>query len=76
MIERQVITTWYRPEEKVPADDLAVVATISGKAGNVTFNHAIVILYYAEGEGWGSTEYDFDELTVHAWADLEPYKGD
>ena len=33
MIERQVIVTWYTPEEKLPADDNFMVVTISGKVG-------------------------------------------
>jgi hypothetical protein len=75
MIERQVIITWFTPEERVPEEDILVVATISGKAGNVKFDHAMVMLYWCKGEGWWSPEYVFETLTVHAWCDLEPYKG-
>lgn len=75
MIERQVIVTWFTPDEKLPEDDMGVLATISGKAGNTVFEHTVVILYYSEDEGWYSTDHDFDLLIVHAWCDLEPYKG-
>ena len=27
-------------------------------------------------EGWQSMDYEFSELTVHAWCDLEPYDGE
>lgn len=77
MIEKQVIVNWYTPEERSPENDMAVVATISGKArgGLNTFSHALVIMFYNEKEGWYSLEYDFEELTVHAWCDLEEYGG-
>lgn len=75
MIERQVIVTWYTPDEKLPEDDISVIATISGRAGSTRFDHAMVNLYYSKDEGWYSTDYDFDYLIVHAWCDLEPYKG-
>lgn len=77
LIERQVITTWYKPEEKLPEDGVYVVATISGKTGNITFDHAMVMADYYEGDGWCIDDYDFTLkgawLKVHAWADLEPY---
>lgn len=78
MIEKQVIVQWYTPEEKSPENDIAVVATISGKARKgllTTFDHALVIMFYDENEGWYSLEYDFEELTVHAWCDIDPYEG-
>ena len=75
MIEKQVITTWYTPEEKLPPEDIGVIATISGKAKNYTLDHAVVTMYWCADEGWYSDEYDFTELTVHAWCDLEPYGG-
>lgn len=75
MIERQVIVTWFTPDEKAPEEDILVIATISEKAGNFKFNHAIVTLYWDENGGWWSPEYVFETLTVHAWCDLEPYKG-
>lgn len=79
MIERQTIVTWYRPDEKVPEDGVYVVATISGKTGNITFDHALVLAEHYSGEDWSVDPFDFDRkgawLTVHAWADLEPYGG-
>lgn len=42
LIERQVITTWYTPKEKLPPEEWnTVICTISGRAGSVTFDHAI-----------------------------------
>ena len=39
MIERQVIVTWYEPWEDVPEEGEIVVATISGKRGNVRYEN-------------------------------------
>lgn len=77
LIERQVIVNWYTPEEKLPPEYNSVVATISGKAGNAIYENAMVMMdYAADGCGWVSSEgIEFDELTVHAWCDLEPYGG-
>lgn len=74
-INRQVIATWTTPEEGLPEEGIDVVATISGKAEGVTFDHALAVLYWCKDEGWYSDEYDFTELTVHAWCDLEAYGG-
>lgn len=78
-IERQVFVTWYTPEEKLPEDDTYVVATVSGKIGNVRYDHAMMMATYYHREGWCfdgiETEEDMDKLTVHAWCDLEPYGG-
>lgn len=77
MIERQVFVTWYKPEEKLPLTDEIVIVTASGKIANVAFDHTFAIASYCEGEGWwldcAENEKDMDELTVHAWCDLEPY---
>lgn len=76
MIERQVIVTWYTPEEKLPLEDEYVFCTISGRAKNITFNNAVALMCYCKDEGWYSLEHDFDELEVLAWCDLQPYGGD
>ena len=76
MIERQVIVTWYTPEEKLPPEDMGVIATVSGNVnGTLIFERALQTAYYDKKEGWYSEEYSFTELTVHAWCDLEPYEG-
>lgn len=76
MIERQVIVTWERPEDKLPPEFHTVVCTVSGKAGNITYDHAFMLMEYAnDGCGWLSDDVEFDELTVHAWCDLGPYGG-
>lgn len=74
MKERQVIVTWYTPDEKVPEEDMIVVATITGKAKSIQFNHSFALLIWS-GEGWYSLDWDFEELTVHAWCDLKLYGG-
>ena len=76
MFERQVIVNWYTPEEKMPEEGTFVVVTISGRAGNVIYDHTLAIgNWFEDGLGWEIDGEDFDELTVHAWADLEPYGG-
>ena len=72
-VERQVIVSWFTPEERTPDPDIIVQATISGSAKSIRFKRTIVPLLYSENEGWYSLDYDFEELTVHAWCDLEPY---
>lgn len=76
-IERQVIVDWYKPEEKLPEPYLTVVATISGHRGNCHYDRALALMEYADdGCGWMPTEgEDFDELTVHAWCDLDCFEG-
>ena len=39
--ERQVIVTWYTPEEKLPPDDGDVVVTFSGNYGQCSYRHAL-----------------------------------
>ena len=75
VIERQVIVTWFKPEEKLPEENVMVVATVSGEAEGVDFDHAIVMMYYDPDEGWYSVDWKFKSVTVHAWCDLEPYGG-
>lgn len=80
MIERQVIVTWYTPEEKLPEEDVFTIVTISGKIYNVTYDHAFAIATYYKNEGWVFDDMLLDvgknELKVDAWADLEPYGGE
>ena len=77
LIERQVIVTWYTPEERPPEEDTYTVVTFSGHYKNITYDHALGIATWADdGCGWlldGAPEGI--SFTVHAWADLEPYKG-
>lgn len=76
MIEKQVIVTWHEPSEKLPSNDDFVVVTISGRVGNVTYDHALMNGSWAE-DGWLIEGIDADtaEFVVHAWCDLEPYGG-
>ena len=78
LIDRQVIVTWYTPKEKLPPDGMMVVASISGKntSQNIEYDHAIAIMEYWNDSGWENSDgLKFRSLTVHAWADLEAYKG-
>ena len=74
MIERQVFVTWYTPEEKLPEEGMAVVATVSGTAGCVTFDHALVIAeWFDDGSVWEIEGFITVDITVHAWCDIAPY---
>lgn len=82
MSERQVIVTWYAPEEKLPPEGEATVVTVSGHSRNITLDHALMTAEFYKDDGWCLLEIDFDPglkgswLTIHAWSDLEPYKGE
>lgn len=83
-IEKQVIATWYDPAKKPPEEGIDVVVTISGKRRSrrfeyIEYDHAFMVAQYWDEEGWVFDNVDgdlvFDEFTVHAWCDLEPYGG-
>lgn len=77
MIERQVIVTWYTPEEDLPEEGEIVVATVSGMSGNVKYENTFALVEWWKDAGWMMSEDDnqLDEFVVHAWCDLEPYGG-
>ena len=77
VIERQVIATWYTPEEDLPEEGEIVVATVSGKSGNVKYDSTFALVEWWKDTGWVMSEDDkqMDEFVVHAWCDLEPYGG-
>ena len=75
-VNRQVIVTWFTPEEKLPEEDIGVLATVTARAKNREFIRAILTVFYCKSEGWYELDYGFSELTVHAWCDLEPYEGE
>ena len=63
----------------MPPNDNFVIATVSGKVGHEIFDHTFMVANWIEGEGWyfveADSENEMDEITVHAWCDLEPYGG-
>ena len=69
--ERQVIVTWYKPEEKLPPEDEYVVITFSGRRNiNQLYIHALGIGVYYQGDGWlidGMDEIESDFMTIEAW---------
>ena len=81
MVERQTIVTWYKPEEKMPEPCHFVVACISFRGDQITYDHALVLANWADDDdGWLfddplANRYN-NKVTVHAWCDLEPYGGD
>lgn len=76
MIENQVIAFW-NPPDKHPKEGNIVVVTVSGKMGkNITYDHAFALAsWFDDGEGWLLEDIHLDDLVIHAWCDLEPYKG-
>lgn len=82
MIERQTIVTWEDPKKKKPEPCVFVVVTVSAKLDGITYGHALAIADYwddDEENGWSymdpMLERHADQVTMHAWADLEPYAG-
>lgn len=73
--ERQVIATWYTPEEKLPPEGMCVLVTVSGRDGNCSYNHTLQIASWMnDGLGWMVEGFSDDaQLTVHAWCDIDPY---
>lgn len=81
MIERQVIVTWHRPEEKLPPEGVYVYVTFSGRRNHANYDHAPgVAAYWAEDNEWDLETFSgispMQDLKVHAWADLDVYKGE
>ena len=76
IVERQVITTW-NPPDKYPKEGDVVVVTVSGKKNKyTTYDHAFALAsWFDDGEGWMLEDIKMDEFTIHAWCDLDPYKG-
>lgn len=79
-IERQTIVTWHTPDEQMPEPCVVVPVTVSGRFGNVTYDHALAIADWCDDDnGWWFQDEllnrHSDRVTVHAWADLEPYGG-
>ena len=72
MIEKMPMVTWHTPKEKMPERWETVVATISGHARGVEYDHAFALLDWT-GTEWDPVDIHLDEFTVHAWCDLEPY---
>lgn len=53
-----------------------VLVTISGKAGPTTFDRKLAFAeFYDDSDGWRLDDWVVDEFVVHAWCDIEPYKG-
>ena len=77
VIENQVIACWNSPDKKLPNEGDIVVVTVSGKRGkSITYDHAFALAsWFDDGLGWQLEDLHLDEFTIHAWCDLEPYKG-
>lgn len=72
-VRRQIIT-WYTPQEKLPE---------RGRSVLIMFSREPIIIrigeYWPEEKKWvieGMSLYATEHATVHAWADVEPYRGD
>lgn len=80
---RQVIATWYTPEEKLPDDDGLYVVTFSGTTKDIaySYSHALGVAmccyeYEDEDSAWwiqGLSIEDSFKMHVEAWCDLDVY---
>lgn len=75
MIRRQDIITWYTPKEKLPEEGYIVLVTFSSKGQYITHDHDLDFAYWLADKGWILQLHDSDDLIIHAWCDIEPYKG-
>lgn len=73
--ERQVIATWYTPEEKFPPEGMLNLVTVSGRDGNNIYDHTLQIGSWMNDDiGWMVEGFSDDaQFTVHAWCDIDPY---
>lgn len=72
--ERQVIATWYTPEEKLPPEGMFVLVTVSGKDGGAIYDHTLQIADYFDNGGWLVEGFSDDaQFEIHAWCDIDPY---
>ena len=80
VIERQVIVTWSTMSEQRPPEGIVLLVTVSGRAGNVTYDHAFALAEWYSDDGWcfeaETLDDNRDNMVVHAWADIEPYGGE
>lgn len=66
---------WIPCKERLPENDMCVLAQVNGKYKNITFEDAFEFATYIKGEGWTLEEYpDYYNPNVIAWRKLpEPY---
>lgn len=72
-IDRLCLMEWIDPELEVP--NLAglhsdfVLAVVSGKVGNCTYDHAIEVVSYEDGKWW-LADYPSADISVSHWMPL------
>lgn len=74
-IERQLIATWFTPEERLPKEGDITLVTIVGKGHSVTYDHCFALAEWWNDDGWFFEDpalRDAD-ITVLTWCDLAPY---
>ena len=76
MKERQVIATWYTPDEKLPADGMCVLATVNAHADSLTWVRSFMLVEYDHDQKkwypWDAPEI-CESLEIIAWCDIETY---
>ncbi len=82
MIEKQVIVTWFTPEEKLPPDEKMVIVTFTGRDGSILYDHALGMgIWCDNGDGWCISGWIIEglsysaEYVINAWCDLKSYRG-
>lgn len=79
-IERQVIACWYTPKEKMPPEGKQVLVTASCTClinGKEHLFERWMTFAELTPFGWRINIFGrlVGNLTVHAWCDIEPYRG-
>lgn len=70
------------PGRKAPPDEKMVIVTLSGRDGSISYDHALGVgTRYDNDNGWCKSGWiieglsDSAEYVIHAWCDLEYYRG-
>lgn len=67
---RTACVTWYRPEKKMPEEDVLVLATVTGRSGNLAFIRELEFAAWNREDGWAVDGWPGTEnLQVHMWCE-------
>lgn len=69
--DRTVEVTWWKPEEKLPEDDVLVLGVVSGANKNISLFEAMELLSYTGDDGWLLDQYpELRDVEVLWWCEL------
>lgn len=70
-VERVIDTGWRDTYVEAPSSDDTVLVTVYGRYGSCTFEGAMELARYYEGEGWVLEAYpEWSDPTVPHWREL------